>query len=272
MRATLSPAFTGSKMRLMFALIADCGKSMVEHFREEDKKARAAGGTGYQLEMKDVMTRFANDVIGTAAFGIKVDSFRDPTNVFISMARSVTNQESLVKVLKMIGYTFAPKLMTRLNIDFLTPEEDQFFRNTILETMRTRQEKGIFRPDMIELLMQAKKGSLKHQQAEEPRTDSETGEGFATVEESHVGRRAHDRVWTDTELIAQAFIFFFAGFETISWTISFALYELAVNEDIQARLYEEVRDAEQSLEEGKTLTYEQLQSLPYLDMVVSETL
>uniref|UniRef100_A0A182TG63 Uncharacterized protein n=1 Tax=Anopheles melas TaxID=34690 RepID=A0A182TG63_9DIPT len=272
MRATLSPAFTGSKMRLMFALIADCGKSMVEHFREEDKKARAAGGTGYQLEMKDVMTRFANDVIGTAAFGIKVDSFRDPTNVFISMARSVTNQESLVKALKMIGYTFVPKLMMRLNIDFLTPEEDQFFRSTILETMRTRQEKGIFRPDMIELLMQAKKGSLKHQQTEELRTDSETGEGFATVEESHVGRRAHDRVWTDTELIAQAFIFFFAGFETISWTISFALYELAVNEDIQARLYEEVRDAEQSLEEGKTLTYEQLQSLPYLDMVVSETL
>uniref|UniRef100_A0A182S4Z6 Uncharacterized protein n=1 Tax=Anopheles funestus TaxID=62324 RepID=A0A182S4Z6_ANOFN len=269
MRATLSPAFTGSKMRLMFALIAECGQTMVAHFRSEEQKA---GGTGVQLEMKDVMTRFANDVIGTAAFGIKVDSFREPTNQFISMARSVTNQESFVKVLKMLGFTFAPKLMVRLNIDFLTPEENRFFRDTILETMRTRADKGIFRPDMIELLMQAKKGSLKHQQAEEPKQEAGTGDGFATVEESHVGRRAHDRVWSDSELIAQAFIFFFAGFETISWTLSFALYELAVNDDIQARLFEEVQESEQSLEEGKSLSYEKLQSLPYLDMVISETL
>ncbi|XP_053660557.1 cytochrome P450 9e2-like [Anopheles marshallii] len=272
MRATLSPAFTGSKMRLMFALIAECGQTMVAHFRSEEQKARSAGGAGLQLEMKDVMTRFANDVIGTAAFGIKVDSFRDPTNEFITVARSVTNQISFVKALKMIGYTIAPKLMMRWDIDFLTPEEKRFFRDTILETMRIREEKGIFRPDMIELLMQAKKGSLKHQQTVEPKQETTTAEGFATVEESHVGRRAHDRVWTDTELIAQAFIFFFAGFETISWTLSFALYELAVNDDIQARLFEEVRESEQSLEEGKTLSYEKLQSLPYLDMVVSETL
>ncbi|XP_053660556.1 cytochrome P450 9e2-like [Anopheles marshallii] len=272
MRATLSPAFTGSKMRLMFALIAECGQTMVAHFRSEEQKARSAGGAGLQLEMKDVMTRFANDVIGTAAFGIKVDSFRDPGNQFITVARSVTNQQSFAKAIKMIGFTFAPKLMMRLNIDFLTPEENRFFRDTILETMRIREEKGIFRPDMIELLMQAKKGSLKHQQTEEPKQETTTAEGFATVEESHVGRRAHDRVWTDTELIAQAFIFFFAGFETISWTLSFALYELAVNDDIQARLFEEVRESEQSLEEGKTLSYEKLQSLPYLDMVVSETL
>ncbi|XP_052900076.1 cytochrome P450 9e2-like [Anopheles moucheti] len=272
MRATLSPAFTGSKMRLMFELVAECGQTMVAHFRSEEQKARAASGTGLQLEMKDVMTRFANDVIGTAAFGIKVDSFRDPTNQFITFARSVTNQQSFGKALKMIGFTFAPKLMMRLNIDFLTPEENRFFRDTILETMRIRAEKGIFRPDMIELLMQAKKGSLKHQQADEPKQETRTAEGFATVEESHVGRRAHDRVWSDTELIAQAFIFFFAGFETISWTLSFALYELAVNDDIQARLFEEVRESEQSLEEGKTLSYEKLQSLSYLDMVVSETL
>ncbi|XP_053677318.1 cytochrome P450 9e2-like [Anopheles nili] len=269
MRATLSPAFTGSKMRLMFTLIAECGQSMIKYFQAEEQKARTSGGTGLQLELKDVMSRFANDVIGTAAFGIKVDSFHDPNNQFITMARSITNQESLVRALKMIGFTFMPKLMVRLNIDFLAPEEDSFFRDTILETMRTRQEKGIFRPDMIELLMQAKKGSLKHQQADEQK---EQAEGFATVEESKVGRRSHDRVWTDSELVAQAFIFFFAGYETISWTLSFALYELAIAEDIQKRLYEELYETEQALESGQSLSYEKLQSLPYLDMVVSETL
>ncbi|XP_058129347.1 cytochrome P450 9e2-like [Anopheles coustani] len=271
MRATLSPAFTGSKMRLMFSLIAECGQSMLEHFRAEEKKAISGGASGLQLEMKDVMQRFANDVIGTAAFGIKVDSYRDPNNEFITMGRSVTDRSSPMKALKMLGFAFAPKLMTRLKIDFLSLEEDQFFRQTILETMRMREEKGIFRPDMIELLMQAKKGSLRHAQKAEEASQS-ASEGFATVDESQVGRRAHDRVWTDTELVSQAFIFFFAGFETISWTLSFALHELAVAENIQQRLYEEVRDAEEALEEGKSLTYEQLQSLPYLDNVISETL
>uniref|UniRef100_A0A182JFK0 Uncharacterized protein n=1 Tax=Anopheles atroparvus TaxID=41427 RepID=A0A182JFK0_ANOAO len=270
MRATLSPAFTGSKMRLMFTLIAECGQSMLAHFRAEEQKAIGGGASGLQLEMRDVMMRFANDVIGTAAFGIKVDSYRDPDNQFIRMGRSVTNQTSPVKMLKMLGFTFAPKLMQRLNIDFLSAEEDRFFRDTFRETMRVREEKGIFRPDMIELLMQAKKGSLRHaQKADEGK---EAPEGFATVDESQVGRRAHDRVWTDSELIAQAFIFFFAGFETISWTLSFALYELAVAEDVQRRLHDEIRDTEDSLEDGKSLSYEQLQSLPYLDQVISETL
>ncbi|XP_058064822.1 probable cytochrome P450 9f2 [Anopheles bellator] len=270
MRATLSPAFTGSKMRIMFGLIAECAHSMMAHFCEEETKARANGHAGLQLEMKDVMSRFANDVIGTAAFGIKVDSFRDPQNEFISMARSITNQENLWKAVKLLGFTFFPKLMSRLNIDFLSKEEDRFFRGTITETMRVRDEQQIFRPDMIELLMQAKKGSLKHQQADEPQV---AAEGFATVEESQIGRRAHDRRWTDSELVAQAFIFFFAGYETISWTISFALYELAIAEDIQQKLFLELREAESSLGDGgEDISYEKLQSLRYLDMVVSETL
>uniref|UniRef100_A0A2M3Z6X2 Putative cytochrome n=1 Tax=Anopheles braziliensis TaxID=58242 RepID=A0A2M3Z6X2_9DIPT len=281
MRATLSPAFTGSKMRIMFELIAECGQSMVEHFRAEEAKAKATtGGSGLQLEMKDVMSRFGNDVIGTAAFGIKVDSFRNPENEFIIMARSIMNLQSVVKVAKMMGFALFPKLMARLKIDFLTAEEDRFFRQTIQETMRVREEKGIFRPDMIELLMQAKKGSLKHQQHEPSGDDKKTGtttgsttaEGFATVEESQIGRRAHDRAWTDSELIAQAFIFFFAGYETVSWSMSFALYELAVSQDIQQRLREEIDEMEASLADGEVIGYEKLQSMRYMDMVVSETL
>uniref|UniRef100_A0A2M4BJZ6 Putative cytochrome p450 9b2 n=1 Tax=Anopheles marajoara TaxID=58244 RepID=A0A2M4BJZ6_9DIPT len=276
MRATLSPAFTGSKMRIMFELIAECGQSMVEHFRAEEAKVKSSG-SGLQLEMKDVMSRFGNDVIGTAAFGIKVDSFRNPENEFITMARSIMNLQSVVKMVKMMGFALFPKLMARLKIDFLTKAEDQFFRQTIKETMRIREEKGIFRPDMIELLMQAKKGSLKHQQEGDDKKSAiggatATEEGFATVEESQIGRRAHDRAWTDSELIAQAFIFFFAGYETVSWSMSFALYELAIAEDIQRKLREEIDETEASLADGEVIGYEKLQSMRYMDMVVSETL
>lgn len=42
---------------------------------------------------------------------------------------------------------------------------------------------------MIDLLIQAKKGSLKH----ESNTNESTGDGFSTVEESAVGKRTVNR-------------------------------------------------------------------------------
>ena len=55
--------------------------------------------------------------------------------------------------------------------------------------MTNREKTGIVRHDMIDLLMQAKIGSLKHESS----TNEPTGDGFATVEESAVGKRSVSR-------------------------------------------------------------------------------
>ena len=68
-------------------------------------------------------------------------------------------------------------------------------------------------------------------------------------------------------LAAQAFVFFAAGFETSSTTMTFCLYELSLHQDIQYRLREETDDVVQKLD-GK-LTYEGIQEMEYLDKVVS---
>ncbi|KAB0790323.1 hypothetical protein PPYR_15336, partial [Photinus pyralis] len=63
--------------------------------------------------------------------------------------------------------------------------------------------------------------------------------------------------------------FLFAGFETTGTTISFALYELAMNRSVQERLREEIR----SLCGGKNkISYEMISQMGYLDMVLKETL
>jgi len=77
--------------------------------------------------------------------------------------------------------------------------------------------------------------------------------------------------WEDDDLTAQCLLFFFAGFDTVSVLMCFMAHELAVNPDIQDRLYEEVQAVKEELN-GKPLTYEILQKMKYLDMVVSETL
>ncbi|XP_055640724.1 probable cytochrome P450 9f2 [Toxorhynchites rutilus septentrionalis] len=262
MRATLSPAFTGSKMRHMFELVAECGRSMVEFFALEAKS-----GKTLEYEMKDVCSRFANDVIATVAFGIKVDSLRDRENEFYVKGKKMLNFQSVIVLIKFLLLRAMPRLMQKLKMDFVDTTLTEYFKNMITHNMKQREAHGIVRNDMIHMLMEVRKGALNHQKDEQQTKDA----GFATVEESNVGKSMHSRDWTENELVAQCFLFFLAGFDTVSTCMSFLTYELAINPDIQKRLYEEVVEIDQSLG-GKPLTYDALQRMPYMDMVVSEAL
>lgn len=54
-------------------------------------------------------------------------------------------------------------------------------------------------------------------------------------------------------------------------SLCFLCHELALNLNIQERLYEEIQETNEGLD-GKPVTFEALQKMKYLDMVVSETL
>jgi hypothetical protein len=69
------------------------------------------------------------------------------------------------------------------------------------------------------------------------------------------------------EITAQVIVFFTGGFETTSATMSFCLYELAKNKDVQDRLRSEM-DSVLSQHGGK-VTYEAVNEMKYLDRVVS---
>jgi cytochrome P450 family 6 len=68
-------------------------------------------------------------------------------------------------------------------------------------------------------------------------------------------------------LAAQAFIFFAAGFDTSSTTMTFCLYELAVNPDIQEALRNEIDTVLEK--HGGNISYEAIQEMTYLDKVVA---
>lgn len=76
---------------------------------------------------------------------------------------------------------------------------------------------------------------------------------------------------TNDDVLAQCLIFFMAGFDTISTTVSFMFHELAVNPDIQTQLYNEIDAVKKELN-GQPLNYVTLQKLKYLDMVLSESM
>lgn len=259
MRANLSPAFTSSKMRGMFYLMSECSKEFTNYFLKKDEQIT-------EVEMKDVFSRFTNDVIASTAFGIKIDSLTDQNNEFFAMGRDVTSISGL-RAIKFFILNFFPIVMKVFRIK-LFPKASTFFENLVSQTIKIRERDNIIRPDMIHLLMEAKKGNLKYEEDTATTTDA----GFATVTESQIGQVAkpQKQQLTDMDIAAQALLFFFAGFDTSSTVMSFMAHELAVNVEIQEKLQQEIDDV---LEEcNGEITYDAISKMKYLDMVVSEVL
>lgn len=108
MRSTLSPAFTGSKMRLMFDLIKEVSEQGISYLkRKEETESEIV------IEMKDFFNRFMNDAIATTAFGIRTDSLEDENNKFYQMGRAVINF-TFFKLQFLFFFNF--KVISKVNI------------------------------------------------------------------------------------------------------------------------------------------------------------
>jgi len=72
------------------------------------------------------------------------------------------------------------------------------------------------------------------------------------------------------DMVAQAFVFFFGGFDNTSLLMCFAAHEIAVNQDIHEQLQKEI---DQVLEETNgQVSYEAINGMEYLDAVIQEAL
>ena len=81
--------------------------------------------------------------------------------------------------------------------------------------------------------------------------------------------RLDNKKLTETELLAQSVVVLLAGYETTATSLSFCTYELALNQDCQQKLYEEVMS---TIDSKGEISYESLMRMPYLDAVLSEAL
>jgi cytochrome P450 family 3 subfamily A len=70
--------------------------------------------------------------------------------------------------------------------------------------------------------------------------------------------------------MAQSMIFLFGGYETTSNALAMTCHRLATSTDVQEKLQREIDEFWS--DDDKPPSYETVQSLPYLDMVISETL
>ncbi|XP_001360361.3 cytochrome P450 6g1 [Drosophila pseudoobscura] len=241
-RTKLTPVFTSGKVKQMYTLMLEIAHDLEEHLKKHVQINSNSGK--YITEIKEVCAQFSTDSIATIAFGIRANSLQNPNAEFRNHGRKLFSF-TLSRAKDFFVAFFLPKLVSLLRIQFFTQEFAHFLRSTISHVMEERERTGFVRNDLIDVLV-----GLRKEAAEEP-------------SKPHYARNFDF-------LVAQAGVFFTAGFETSSSTMSFALYELAKNSHLQTRLRQEINEA--LVEGGGNLSYEKIQSLEYLAMVVDEVL
>lgn len=187
------------------------------------------------LEMRELLAKFTTDVIGNVAFGIDSNCLENPNSEFRKYGKRLFDL-SAFELLKFFMSAEFPNFSRALRLRQNPKEAGAFFLKTFVDTMQHRETSGIVRNDFVQLLLGLKKSGA----------------------------------FTAEELAAEGFIFYSGGFETSSTLMVFCIYELALNQDIQERLRDEIKSAIDE-NDGK-LSYEMLVEMKYLDMVINETL
>lgn len=247
-RVNLTPVFTSGKMKNMFYLVDLCCKDLSDLLDRE-----AADGS--PLDVKETMVRYTTDVIASCAFGIQSNSLKNPDAEFRIHLREIFDFTIRKGVTNLLAF-FAPSLKSILRVKFLDKTTTDYIKKTIWNTVEYREKTGLVRKDILDWIIE-----LRNRGKREAQSDN--------VSEKNQ-RNGPKFELDDDEFVAQAFQFLAGGFETSGTTLSFALYELAMHPDIQHRLRAEISRV-MAKHQGE-LTYDGLQEMSYLDMVVSETL
>lgn len=180
MRCTVSPAFTGRRMRMMHELMVKSSEEFIITLKETDKIAKI-------FDSRDLFTRYANDIIATTAFGIEMNSMRDVDNDFFKAGYSMS-EFRFIDGLKFLASLSFPSLVKLLDVRVTGEKNANFLREIVKENIETRKKQKIVRNDMIDLLIKAKDGQLEYDDS-----DDKTDIGFATTVESNV-RKDNEKV------------------------------------------------------------------------------
>lgn len=102
-RTTLSLLYTEIQIKSLFYLVQKKGQHLINYLLDKNEDSTI-------LEMKEVLTRFTCDVIASIAFGLELDSLKEPQNKFYLYSKSAIDFTGLRKILEGSVYFSSPKI------------------------------------------------------------------------------------------------------------------------------------------------------------------
>ncbi|KAL5277639.1 hypothetical protein ACFFRR_002712 [Megaselia abdita] len=184
------------------------------------------------IDFRKLITCFTTDVVGKCVLGIDYNTLSNPDAEICHILETY-----------MDGFTREPFLEKSPKFPYfsikwklnLTPKSVSiYFMNVLQQIVKKRKEEKIFRKDFLTFIMEL------------------------------------DSNMSINEIAASAFSYFIGGFHNNATALTITLYQLALNPLIQSKLRKEILSVLEK--HNNEITYESLQEMPYLEMVINESL
>ncbi|OXU28541.1 hypothetical protein TSAR_006138 [Trichomalopsis sarcophagae] len=261
LRIKLSPSFTSGKLKNMYPFVQEIADEMVNIASENLEKTNV-------LEIKELVARYTTDTIFSLAFGFNANTLRNPDSEFRHYGDLSIKNAPLFNAIA----AFTPYILEFFKIPFTNAKAAAFFIKLFKDMIEQRKMEKKNRKDFLNLLIEL----IDHGQIRDQEGENSTDEPVNLTKLKLL------------EAVAQAFVFFLAGFETSSSIVTHTLYELALNPDEQEKLHQDIdellkRDGgfnyenkwhfmvSQAISSHK-LSYEGMAMLYNADYAISETL
>lgn len=241
LRQKLSPTFTSGQLKMMFQTLVDTADGLIE-LLESSRKQKDIG-------IKEVLARYTTDVIGSCAFGLDCNSLNDPNSEFRKYGAKIFESTFIKNLKGMLSLSVPYSVLKIFGFKSVEPDINDFFVGITENTVNYREQNNYYRKDFMHLLIQLKnRGKLSN----DGKLQSDGNDGNLKLNLK--------------EMAAQSFLFFAAGFETTSTTMTFVLYELAHNQEIQQKVRDEISEV-LSRHNGK-ITYDAIMEMKYMQQVL----
>ncbi|KAL5278100.1 hypothetical protein ACFFRR_003007 [Megaselia abdita] len=234
LRSKMTQAFTSGKMKIMFSSVQDISNQYV-------KALTKALDDSSVVDIKDWNLRYMTDVIGSLILGIDCQSLADPEAEFRLLMTKLFLNKKITNPIDgfIMGY---PNISKKFNVRITPREIEDFIVQAISQTLSYRKKYGVKCKDFLSILMNLKDENCLDENGNE--TPS----------------------FTDIQIAAQAHLFFFAGYESSSSAMTFALFELSQHPHIQEKLRQEINSVMKA--HGEELSYEVMNKMTLLSMVL----
>ncbi|POI22916.1 hypothetical protein CIB84_013336, partial [Bambusicola thoracicus] len=213
LRTVLSPTFTSGKLKEMFPTMKHFGEMLVKNVQKRVEKNSS-------VPVKDFFGSYSMDVVTSTSFGVNIDSMNNPKSPFVREMQKLTKFDFFdpVFILSFVCPFLTP-LMAKMNISFFPSDAVDFFMRSIDKIKKDRErETHTGRVDFLQMMIESQK------------SDSN---GSSDAKHSY-------KALSDIEVLSQAFIFIFAGYEPTSNTLGYLAYQLALHPDVQQKVVNEI--------------------------------
>ncbi|KAL6110958.1 cyp3a7 [Pungitius sinensis] len=238
-RSVLSPSFTSGRLKEMFDIMKHHSANLTSSMKKKADK-------GEPLELKEFFGPYSMDVVTSTAFSVDIDSLNNPSDPFVANIKKMLKFDFFSPIFLIVAFfPFLGPVMEKMEFSFFPKSVTDFFYAALqkIKSNRVHSEQKS-RVDFLQLMIDSQKNN------------------DLSKEESNKGLSDH-------EILSQAMIFLFAGYETSSSSLSFLAYNLATNPDIMKRLQEEV---DSTFPNKGPVEYQALMQMEYLDSVINESL